>query len=54
MPIPPFITDLRASIGNAPLWLSGVTAVVTRGSDLLLVQRADTLQWTPVTGIVDP
>lgn len=54
MPIPPFVTDLRASIGNAPLWLSGVTAVVTRGSDLLLVQRADTLEWTPVTGIVDP
>src|SRR6478735_11537262 len=33
----------------------GVTAVVVRrGAEVLLVQRSDTLAWTPVTGIVDP
>jgi 8-oxo-dGTP pyrophosphatase MutT (NUDIX family) len=25
-----------------------------RGDELLLVKRADTLAWTPVTGIIDP
>jgi ADP-ribose pyrophosphatase YjhB (NUDIX family) len=54
MPIPDFIVELRRSIGTAPLWLSGVTAVVTRGDDLLMVRRADTGAWTPVTGIIDP
>ena len=54
MPIPDFILELRESIGHAPLWLSGVTAVVLRDEEILLVKRADTLQWTPVTGIVDP
>lgn len=58
MPIPDFILDLRAKIGTDPLWLPGVTAVVTRpgagGEEVLLVQRADDGRWTPVTGIVDP
>ena len=54
MPIPDFVLDLRAAIGTAPLWLSGVTAVVVRDSQLLMVKRADTLRWTPVTGIIDP
>ncbi len=54
MPVPDFILRLRESIGTAPLWLSGVTAVVLRGDEMLLVKRADTLQWTPVTGIIDP
>lgn len=54
MPVPDFILRLRESIGTTPLWLSGVTAVVRRGDELLLVKRADTLQWTPVTGIIDP
>jgi 8-oxo-dGTP pyrophosphatase MutT (NUDIX family) len=57
--IPDFVLALRAKIGNDPLWLSGVTAVVTRpgssgSSDVLLVRRADTGAWTPVTGIIDP
>ena len=42
-------------IGHHPLWLPGVTAVITRGDDhILLVKRSDNGAWTPVTGIVDP
>ncbi|MCH8627719.1 NUDIX domain-containing protein [Arsenicicoccus piscis] len=59
MPIPPFVVALRRHVGHAPLWLAGVTAVVLRGqpeSDLevLLVQRSDTGEWGPVTGIIEP
>jgi ADP-ribose pyrophosphatase YjhB (NUDIX family) len=54
MAIPDFILDLRAKVGAQELWLTGVTAVVLRGADVLLVRRADTGAWTPVTGIVDP
>ena len=54
MATPEFILDLRAKIGTAPLWLSGVTAIVVRGDDILLVRRADTGEWAPVCGIIDP
>jgi len=54
MPTPDFVLALREKIGTAPLWLSGVTAVVTRGDDVLMVKRSDTGSWTPVTGIIDP
>jgi ADP-ribose pyrophosphatase YjhB (NUDIX family) len=54
MPIPDFIVELRRLVGRTRLWLPGVTAVVRRDDELLLVQRADNHQWTPVTGIVDP
>jgi len=54
MPIPDFVRDLRRHVGTAELWLPGVTAVVRRGADVLLVQRSDTGEWAPVTGIVDP
>lgn len=54
MTTPEFIVALREKIGTAPLWLSGVTAVVVRGDDVLLVRRTDTGEWTPVTGIIDP
>ncbi|GIG28378.1 NUDIX hydrolase [Cellulomonas marina] len=58
MPIPDFIVDLRAQVGHHPLWLSGVTAVVLRGTgdraEVLLVRRSDDGRWTPVTGIIDP
>lgn len=58
MPVPPFIVELRRHIGHAPLWLIGVTAVVLRRVDdveqVLLVRRADTDEWAPVTGIVEP
>jgi 8-oxo-dGTP pyrophosphatase MutT (NUDIX family) len=54
MATPDFVLALREKIGNDPLWLSGVTAVVLRGDEVLLVRRADTGAWTPVTGIIDP
>lgn len=54
MATPDFVLALREKIGHHPLWLSGVTAVVVRESEVLLVRRSDTGEWTPVTGIVDP
>lgn len=54
MPVPEFIVALREKIGHAELWLPGVTAVVRRADDVLLVRRSDNLEWTPVTGIIDP
>lgn len=58
MPTPDFVLSLRSKIGTDPLWLTGVTAVVTRGEgadrELLVVRRADNAAFTPVTGIVDP
>lgn len=58
MPTPDFVLALREKIGTDPLWLTGVTAVVTRGEgpdrELLVVRRADSGALTPVTGIVDP
>lgn len=56
MAVPDFVLDLRARIGNAPLWLAGTTAVVLDDARerILLVRRADNGAWTPVTGIIDP
>ncbi|HIW91476.1 MAG TPA: NUDIX domain-containing protein [Candidatus Corynebacterium avicola] len=64
MGTPPFITELRESIGHAPLWLPGVTAIVVRDvaedapvfatPEVLLVKRADYGRWTPVCGIIEP
>ncbi len=54
MATPDFVLALREKIGNDQLWLTGITAVVTRGQELLLVRRSDNGAWTPVTGIVDP
>lgn len=54
MSTPDFILALREKIGTDPLWLPGVTAVTTRGDEVLLVRRADDGTWTPVTGIIDP
>jgi ADP-ribose pyrophosphatase YjhB (NUDIX family) len=54
--IPDFVLELRRSIGTAPLWLPGVTAVILDDASerILLQRRADNGAWTPVTGIVDP
>ena len=54
MATPDFVLALREKIGHDELWLPGVTAVVLRGPEVLLVRRADSGAWTPVTGIVDP
>jgi predicted RNase H-like nuclease/ADP-ribose pyrophosphatase YjhB (NUDIX family) len=53
-PVPDFILELRRLVGDLPLWLPGVTAVIRRGDEVLLVRRADNGRWTPVTGITDP
>lgn len=58
MPTPDFVLELRALVGTRPLWLPGATAVVIKdtpeGQQVLLVRRADTGEWTSVSGIVDP
>ncbi len=54
MSIPDFILEIRELIGHRPLWLPGITAVVRRDDELLLVQRSDNGAWTPVTGIPEP
>jgi len=56
MPTPDFVLALRERIGHAPLWMPGVTALVmdAQRTRLLVVRRADTGAWTPVTGIIDP
>jgi predicted RNase H-like nuclease/8-oxo-dGTP pyrophosphatase MutT (NUDIX family) len=53
-PVPEFVLALRDKVGHDPLWLPGVTAVVRRADQVLLVRRADNGAWTPVTGIADP
>jgi 8-oxo-dGTP pyrophosphatase MutT (NUDIX family) len=54
MPIPEFIVEMRKLIGQREMWLPGITAVVERGEEILLVQRADNGAWTPITGIPEP
>ncbi|MFF0816382.1 NUDIX domain-containing protein [Rhodococcus sp. NPDC003318] len=55
MPVPEFVTALRAHIGQAPLWLSGVSAVVVDPTGrILLTRRADNGRWAIVSGILEP
>jgi 8-oxo-dGTP pyrophosphatase MutT (NUDIX family) len=54
MPTPDFVLELRRAIGNAPLWLSGVTAVIVRGDQVLLARRADNGLIAPIAGVIDP
>lgn len=54
MGTPQFIVDLRQHIGHRPLWLMGANALVLRDGQVLLVRRADTGLWAPISGIVDP
>jgi 8-oxo-dGTP pyrophosphatase MutT (NUDIX family) len=54
VPTPDFVLQLRRHVGNRPLPLVGVTAVIVRDRDLLLGRRSDDGRLTPVTGIVDP
>ena len=54
-PVPDFVVAIREKIGSDhPLWLPGVTAVIRRADQVLLVRRSDNGRWTPVTGLVDP
>lgn len=54
MPTPDFVRELRRHIGNHPLPLVGVTAVIVHDGQVLLGRRSDTGRLTPITGIVDP
>ena len=48
------------ALADAPLFLIGITAIVlrphpdTQAPQVLLVQRSDTFEWTPIAGIVEP
>ncbi len=47
MPVPEFVVQLRDPIGNPPLPLSGVIAMVLDEHDrALLVRRSDTADWS--------
>lgn len=55
MPIPEFVTRLRAGVGHDLLWLPGVSGVIVDDDGrLLLGRRADNGQWAVVSGILDP
>ena len=41
MPTPDFVLDLRRFVGTRPLPLTGVTAVIIRGDEILLGRRSD-------------
>ncbi|QCB50755.1 NUDIX domain-containing protein [Rhodococcus sp. PAMC28707] len=55
MPVPEFVLSLRRRVGTAPLWLSGVSAVVLDENDrILLTRRRDNGLWAVVSGILEP
>ena len=55
MPIPDFVSRLRAGVGHDLLWLPGVSAVVIADDGrLLLGRRADNGLWAVVSGILEP
>lgn len=55
MPIPEFVLALRDKLGTAPLWLSGVSAVVVDADGrILLTRRRDNGLWAVVSGILEP
>jgi len=55
VPVPPFITALRARIGHDLLWLPGVTGVVLDDDGRLLMgRRADNGLWALISGILEP
>jgi ADP-ribose pyrophosphatase YjhB (NUDIX family) len=55
MPVPEFVRELREMIGQHPLWMPGVTAVVLDSEGrVLLGRRSDTGKWALITGILDP
>lgn len=67
MPIPDFVSALRARVGTDPLWLAGVSAVVLdtttdhdgaqsseEGARVLLGRRSDNGLWAVISGILEP
>jgi len=55
VPVPDFVTALRAHVGHDPLWLSGVSVVVRDDKGrVLLTHRKDNGMWAVVSGILEP
>ena len=60
MPTPPYILEIRRSLGHGLLLLPGVCGVVVREDlepgrrHVLLVRRSDTGAWSLPAGIVEP
>lgn len=55
MPTPDFVLELRSMIGHHPLWLPGVTMLVTdEEGRILLGQRSDSGLWALPSGIPEP
>ncbi|MBR8744561.1 NUDIX domain-containing protein [Nocardiopsis sp. MG754419] len=54
MPVPEFVTRLRAHVGRELLPLVGVTAVVLDGDRVLLHRRSDDGRWATPGGILEP
>jgi ADP-ribose pyrophosphatase YjhB (NUDIX family) len=64
MTTPDFILELREMVGDHPLWMPGVTAVVVRDdrpgpdgtprTEVLQIRRSDNGRWANVAGIVEP
>ncbi len=55
MPIPEFVSRLRAQVGTELLWLPGVSAVILdEDGRVLLARRADNGRWAVISGILEP
>ena len=55
MPIPEFVSRLRALVGTELLWLTGVSAVVVDDAGrVLLARRSDNGRWAVISGILEP
>jgi 8-oxo-dGTP pyrophosphatase MutT (NUDIX family) len=55
MPIPDYIRELRAQVGQRELFLPGVTTVVfDEEQRVLLNRRSDTGRWALIAGIMEP
>ncbi|MGC4943572.1 NUDIX hydrolase [Kribbella sp. DT2] len=58
MGISNYFQHLRSLVGHELILCPGVTAVVVRDAadhrEVLLVQRADNAEWTPVSGALEP
>lgn len=54
MPISPYVQHLRAHVGHSLLLLPGVTAVIRREQQFLVVRQRDSGLWSLVGGGIEP
>jgi 8-oxo-dGTP pyrophosphatase MutT (NUDIX family) len=55
MPIPEFVKNLRARIGNDLMLLPSIDAIVFNDAgEVLLHRRADSGKWSLISGIIEP